>query len=185
MRKPTKLGRHQLIQTTDRDLTNTHRCALLLTFIPLWRRLVLSAMLYDTQATRVTEEIPCFSPSRLPLTFHRRKSFEYEDAARLTMKQGPLGGKDSLCHAYSDDNIYEDIVCKSKTPVGYEPGRAFLCVSPRRMCLKLAEWARALFRMRQRQEVINTAGCLCSAPMPGNPLKMYLYCHDIACRAEC
>lgn len=59
-----------------------------------------------------------FSLSWLPLTFHHRKSFEYEDAARLTLKQGPPGGKDghsNLCHAYSDDNIYEDIVCKSKT----------------------------------------------------------------------
>lgn len=47
----------------------------------------------------------------------RRKSFEYEDAARLTVKDDPSGGEagdSGLYHAYSDDNIYEDIVCKSK-----------------------------------------------------------------------
>uniref|UniRef100_A0A3B3Z916 UDENN domain-containing protein n=1 Tax=Periophthalmus magnuspinnatus TaxID=409849 RepID=A0A3B3Z916_9GOBI len=44
-----------------------------------------------------------------------RKSFEYEDAERLTAKQGTQGGEarnSSLYHAYSDDNIYEDIVCE-------------------------------------------------------------------------
>uniref|UniRef100_A0A673A5P5 DENN/MADD domain containing 2C n=1 Tax=Sphaeramia orbicularis TaxID=375764 RepID=A0A673A5P5_9TELE len=44
-----------------------------------------------------------------------RKSFEYEDAERLTAKPGSLGGEarnSGLYHAYSDDNIYEDIICK-------------------------------------------------------------------------
>ncbi|KAJ0064775.1 hypothetical protein NL108_013252, partial [Boleophthalmus pectinirostris] len=43
------------------------------------------------------------------------KSFEYEDAERLTAKPGKQGGEtrnSNLYHAYSDDNIYEDIVCE-------------------------------------------------------------------------
>lgn len=55
-------------------------------------------------------------PSLHPSLAHR-KSFEYEDAARLTVKPDELGGgakPAALCHAYSDDNIYEDIACKSK-----------------------------------------------------------------------
>uniref|UniRef100_A0A3Q1HEC6 UDENN domain-containing protein n=1 Tax=Anabas testudineus TaxID=64144 RepID=A0A3Q1HEC6_ANATE len=66
---------------------------------------------------------PSFPPPPCPvaktdaLSRHKknRKSFEYEDAARLTVKQDPSGGepRDSgLYHAYSDDNIYEDIVCE-------------------------------------------------------------------------
>uniref|UniRef100_A0A3B5KAR0 DENN domain containing 2C n=1 Tax=Takifugu rubripes TaxID=31033 RepID=A0A3B5KAR0_TAKRU len=63
---------------------------------------------------------PCPVPKINGLLRHKksRKSFEYEDAARLTLKQSPpagKGGRSNLCHAYSDDNIYEDIVCKSKT----------------------------------------------------------------------
>lgn len=57
-----------------------------------------------------------YLPSLHPSLAHR-KSFEYEDAARLTVKPDELGGgakPAALCHAYSDDNIYEDIVCKSK-----------------------------------------------------------------------
>lgn len=46
-----------------------------------------------------------------------RKSFEYEDAAHLTAEQGPRAD-DALYHAYSDDNIYEDIVCKSHSHCG-------------------------------------------------------------------
>ncbi|XP_029290819.1 DENN domain-containing protein 2C isoform X2 [Cottoperca gobio] len=66
---------------------------------------------------------PSFPPPPCPvsktngLSRHKknRKSFEYEDAARLTAKRGTLGGEDrhsSIYHAYSDDNIYEDIVCE-------------------------------------------------------------------------
>lgn len=60
---------------------------------------------------------PLISLSRLSVPPCHRKSFEYEDAARLAVKQDTLGGEAqpaALCHAYSDDNIYEDIVCKSK-----------------------------------------------------------------------
>uniref|UniRef100_H3CZX5 DENN domain containing 2C n=1 Tax=Tetraodon nigroviridis TaxID=99883 RepID=H3CZX5_TETNG len=63
-----------------------------------------------------------------------RKSFEYEDAARLTLKQNPSGGKDrrsNLCHAYSDDNIYEDIVCDVARDNPYEDVK----LSP--MCLPI------------------------------------------------
>lgn len=52
-----------------------------------------------------------------------RKSFEYEDAERLTAKQGTLGDETSnsgLYHAYSDDSIYEDIVCDMTSDNPYE-----------------------------------------------------------------
>ncbi|XP_026223789.1 DENN domain-containing protein 2C isoform X3 [Anabas testudineus] len=74
---------------------------------------------------------PSFPPPPCPvaktdaLSRHKknRKSFEYEDAARLTVKQDPSGGepRDSgLYHAYSDDNIYEDIVCDTARDSPYE-----------------------------------------------------------------
>ncbi|MEQ2235504.1 hypothetical protein ILYODFUR_003062 [Ilyodon furcidens] len=64
---------------------------------------------------------PNFPPPPCPviksegLSRHKknRKSFEYEDAANLTAQQGTVGNGDvhpNLYHAYSDDNIYEDIV---------------------------------------------------------------------------
>lgn len=52
-----------------------------------------------------------------------RKSFEYEDVSRLTAQQGNEGNEDThpnLHHAYSDDNIYEDIVCKSDASSVFE-----------------------------------------------------------------
>lgn len=42
-----------------------------------------------------------------------RKSFEYEDVVRLTAQQGAEGSEvrhSGLSHAFSDDNIYEDII---------------------------------------------------------------------------
>nr|XP_020468235.1 DENN domain-containing protein 2C [Monopterus albus]XP_020468236.1 DENN domain-containing protein 2C [Monopterus albus] len=74
---------------------------------------------------------PSFPPPPCPvaktdgLSRHKknRKSFEYEDAARLTAKQGTLGGEarhSGLYHAYSEDNIYEDIVCKVNRESPYE-----------------------------------------------------------------
>ncbi|KAM6976935.1 DENN domain-containing protein 2C [Aplochiton taeniatus] len=42
-----------------------------------------------------------------------RKSFEYEDVLRLTAQQGAEGSEargSGLSHAFSDDNIYEDII---------------------------------------------------------------------------
>lgn len=42
------------------------------------------------------------------------------------MKQEELGGgakPAALCHAYSDDNIYEDIVCKSKIPSTFKKSK--------------------------------------------------------------
>uniref|UniRef100_A0AAQ4RM33 DENN domain containing 2C n=1 Tax=Gasterosteus aculeatus aculeatus TaxID=481459 RepID=A0AAQ4RM33_GASAC len=66
---------------------------------------------------------PSFPPPACPvaktngLSRHakNRKSFEYEDAERLTAKPGTLRGEDrhsALYNAFSNDNIYEDIVCK-------------------------------------------------------------------------
>ncbi|XP_064876816.1 DENN domain-containing protein 2C isoform X3 [Oncorhynchus nerka] len=42
-----------------------------------------------------------------------RKSFEFEDVVQLTAQQGTLGSgarRSGLFHAFSDDNIYEDII---------------------------------------------------------------------------
>ncbi|XP_040914039.1 DENN domain-containing protein 2C [Toxotes jaculatrix] len=86
---------------------------------------------------------PSFPPPPCPVAktdgFSRhkknRKSFEYEDAARLTVKQGTLGGEarqSGLYHAYSDDNIYEDIVCEVTRDNPYEDVK----LSP--MCLPIA-----------------------------------------------
>ncbi|CAG01710.1 unnamed protein product [Tetraodon nigroviridis] len=79
---------------------------------------------------------PCPTAKTNGLSRHKknRKSFEYEDAARLTLKQNPSGGKDrrsNLCHAYSDDNIYEDIVCDVARDNPYEDVK----LSP--MCLPI------------------------------------------------
>ncbi|KAK7884825.1 hypothetical protein WMY93_027948 [Mugilogobius chulae] len=63
-----------------------------------------------------------------------RKSFEYEDAERLTAKQETKGGEtrnSGLYHAYSDDNIYEDIVYQMDIDDPYEDIR----LSP--MCLPI------------------------------------------------
>ncbi|KAF1390818.1 hypothetical protein PFLUV_G00061990 [Perca fluviatilis] len=86
---------------------------------------------------------PSFPPPPCPvaktngLSRHKknRKSFEYEDAARLTTKRGTMGGEETqsgLYHAYSDDNIYEDIVCEVTRDDPYEDVK----LSP--MCLPIA-----------------------------------------------
>uniref|UniRef100_A0A8D3C016 UDENN domain-containing protein n=1 Tax=Scophthalmus maximus TaxID=52904 RepID=A0A8D3C016_SCOMX len=77
---------------------------------------------------------PSFPPPPCPvaradgLSRHKknRKSFEYEDAARLTAKQGTPGGearRSGLYHAYSEDSIYEDIVCEVDRDNPYEDVR--------------------------------------------------------------
>ncbi|XP_077575120.1 DENN domain-containing protein 2C isoform X1 [Stigmatopora nigra] len=64
---------------------------------------------------------PSFPPPPCPvvrtngLSRHKsnRRSFEYEDAIRPSVKQGMRGSQarhSGLHHAYSDDNIYEDII---------------------------------------------------------------------------
>ncbi|KAK1898921.1 DENN domain containing protein 2C [Dissostichus eleginoides] len=83
---------------------------------------------------------PSFPPPPCPVAKtngHKknRKSFEYEDAARLTAKKGTLEGEDGhsrLYHAFSDDNIYEDIVCDVTRDNPYED----IKLSP--MCLPIA-----------------------------------------------
>ncbi|KAG7519749.1 hypothetical protein JOB18_015365 [Solea senegalensis] len=86
---------------------------------------------------------PSFPPPPCPvaktdrLSRHKknRKSFEYEDAARLTVTQGTLEGearRSGLYHAYSDDSIYEDIVCDVTRDNPYEDVK----LSP--MCLPTA-----------------------------------------------
>uniref|UniRef100_A0A1A7WIG1 DENN/MADD domain containing 2C n=1 Tax=Iconisemion striatum TaxID=60296 RepID=A0A1A7WIG1_9TELE len=96
---------------------------------------------WDTRSThdnnlrsRTTAKPPNFPPPPCPVTKveglsrHKknRKSFEYEDAAHLTAQKGSLGDEDkhpSLYHAYSDDNIYEDIVCEESRDDPYEDVR--------------------------------------------------------------
>lgn len=81
---------------------------------------------------------PLFSLPSLPFPPRHRKSFEYEDAARMTAKQGTLGGEarhSGLYHAYSDDNIYEDIVCKSDVC-----GADFVNELPELLIITLAVW---------------------------------------------
>ncbi|KAM8864018.1 DENN domain-containing protein 2C isoform 2-T2 [Spinachia spinachia] len=74
---------------------------------------------------------PSFPPPPCPraqtngLSRHtkNRKSFEYEDAERLTAKPGPLRGEDrhsALYNAFSNDNIYEDIVCEGTSNDPYQ-----------------------------------------------------------------
>ncbi|XP_024915516.1 DENN domain-containing protein 2C [Cynoglossus semilaevis] len=84
----------------------------------------------DSSRRRIAKP-PNFPPPPHPgtktngLTRHKknRKSFEYEDAARLTGKQGTLGveaRRSGLYHAYSDDSIYEDIACDVTRDDPYE-----------------------------------------------------------------
>ncbi|XP_034731499.1 DENN domain-containing protein 2C isoform X1 [Etheostoma cragini] len=98
---------------------------------------------YPNVRTRRVAHPPSFPPPPCPtaktngLSRHKknRKSFEYEDAARLTKKQGSMGGEETdsgLYHAYSDDNIYEDIVCEVTRDDPYEDVK----LSP--MCLPIA-----------------------------------------------
>ncbi|CAN9515826.1 unnamed protein product [Ophioblennius macclurei] len=86
---------------------------------------------------------PNFPPPPCPvgrtkgLSRHKknRKSFEYEDAARMTAQRGTLrdeARQSGLYHAYSDDNIYEDIVCEATRDNPYEDVK----LSP--MCLPVA-----------------------------------------------
>ncbi|KAM6981824.1 DENN domain-containing protein 2C isoform 2-T2 [Tautogolabrus adspersus] len=81
--------------------------------------------------SRTIAQPPSFPPPPCPggtingLSRHvkKRKSFEYEDATRITVKPCTLGEDDrrsSLYHAYSDDNIYEDIVCEGTRDNPYE-----------------------------------------------------------------
>ncbi|KAM3872202.1 DENN domain-containing protein 2C [Diretmus argenteus] len=68
---------------------------------------------------------PCPAAKTNGLSRHKknRKSFEYEDAVRLTAQPGTLGGEarhSGLYHAFSDDNIYEDIVCEVTRNNPYE-----------------------------------------------------------------
>ncbi|XP_074538284.1 DENN domain-containing protein 2C isoform X2 [Halichoeres trimaculatus] len=79
---------------------------------------------------------PCPGATTNGLSRHKknRKSFEYEDAARLTAKQGTLREEarhSGIYHAYSDDNIYEDIVCDVTRDSPYEDVK----LSP--MCLPI------------------------------------------------
>uniref|UniRef100_A0A4W6C9K1 DENN/MADD domain containing 2C n=1 Tax=Lates calcarifer TaxID=8187 RepID=A0A4W6C9K1_LATCA len=98
---------------------------------------------HSTNRNRRVAHPPSFPPPPCPvaktdgISRHKknRKSFEYEDAARLTVKQGTLGGEarnSGLYHAYSDDNIYEDIVCEVTRDNPYEDVK----LSP--VCLPIA-----------------------------------------------
>ncbi|XP_035798828.2 DENN domain-containing protein 2C isoform X2 [Amphiprion ocellaris] len=96
---------------------------------------------HSTVRGRRVAHPPSFPPPPCPvakaegLSRHKknRKSFEYEDAARLTAQRDTPGGNSrhsGIYHAYSDDNIYEDIVLTRDNP--YED----IKLSP--MCLPIA-----------------------------------------------
>ncbi|XP_051282449.1 DENN domain-containing protein 2C [Dicentrarchus labrax] len=132
---------------------------------------------------------PSFPPPPCPvaktngISRHKknRKSFEYEDAARLTAKQGTLRGesRDSgLYHAYSDDNIYEDIVCEVTRDNPYEDVK----LSP--MCLPIARphapklpskpqtlqgYASKVERKRFQTLTATKSSTLADAPKPATP----------------
>ncbi|XP_054645941.1 DENN domain-containing protein 2C isoform X2 [Dunckerocampus dactyliophorus] len=82
---------------------------------------------------------PSFPPPPCPVTRtnglsrHKsnRRSFEYEDAVGPSRKEGILGGKArhaGLHHAYSDDNIYEDIICDVTRDNPYEEVKSPMCL---------------------------------------------------------
>uniref|UniRef100_A0A3Q1F556 DENN/MADD domain containing 2C n=1 Tax=Acanthochromis polyacanthus TaxID=80966 RepID=A0A3Q1F556_9TELE len=96
---------------------------------------------HSTMRGRRVAHPPSFPPPPCPvakaegLSRHKknRKSFEYEDASRLTAQRDTPGGNSrhsGIYHAYSDDNIYEDIVLTRDNP--YED----IKLSP--MCLPIA-----------------------------------------------
>ncbi|XP_034001135.1 DENN domain-containing protein 2C isoform X1 [Trematomus bernacchii] len=129
---------------------------------------------------------PSFPPPPCPvaktngLSRHKknRKSFEYEDAARLTAKKGTLEGEDghsSLYRAFSDDNIYEDIVCDVTRDNPYED----IKLSP--MCLPIARpklppkpqtlqgYASKVDRKRFQTTTASKASTLAETPKPATP----------------
>ncbi|XP_053706127.1 DENN domain-containing protein 2C isoform X1 [Synchiropus splendidus] len=76
-------------------------------------------------------QLPNFPPPPCPdgrttnISRHKknRKSFEYEDAVRLAVRSDAVPGESrnsDLYHAYSDDNIYEDIICDVNIESPYE-----------------------------------------------------------------
>ncbi|XP_056450554.1 DENN domain-containing protein 2C [Gadus chalcogrammus] len=93
----------------------------------------------DSRGGRIIARPPDFPPPPCPgdrtngLSRYNknRKSFEYEDASHITVKQGMLGDEEGLYHAYSDDNIYEDIISEGPRESPYEDVK----LSP--MCLPL------------------------------------------------
>ncbi|KAM6929721.1 DENN domain-containing protein 2C [Lycodopsis pacificus] len=126
---------------------------------------------------------PTFPPPPCPvaktngLSRHKknRKSFEYEDAARLTEKRGTLRGEDGLYHAYSDDNIYEDIVCEVTRDTPYED------VKPSPMCLPIGRpklppkpqtlqgYANKVERKRFQTATPSKSSTLADIPKPAAP----------------
>ncbi|XP_010793470.1 DENN domain-containing protein 2C isoform X2 [Notothenia coriiceps] len=129
---------------------------------------------------------PSFPPPPCPvaktngLSRHtkNRKSFEYEDASRLTVKKGTLEGEDghsSLYRAFSDDNIYEDIVCDVTRDNPYED----IKLSP--MCLPIARpklppkpqtlqgYASKVDRKRFQTTTASKASTLAETPKPAAP----------------
>ncbi|XP_028308515.1 DENN domain-containing protein 2C isoform X2 [Gouania willdenowi] len=79
---------------------------------------------------------PCPDARGEGLSRHKknRKSFEYEDAARLTQRSTlrDESRNSTLYHAYSEDNIYEDIACEVTRDNPYEDVK----LSP--MCIPIA-----------------------------------------------
>ncbi|XP_034029237.1 DENN domain-containing protein 2C [Thalassophryne amazonica] len=124
---PTKPQRTFLYQGSDNNTRQTIR----------WDSPANHSNHSNKKSTKIAQP-PNFPPPPCPgvksegLSRHKksRKSFEYEDA--VTAKQSILGvekGHSALYHAYSEDNIYEDIICDVTRENPYEDVR----LSP--MCL--------------------------------------------------
>ncbi|KAL1021124.1 hypothetical protein UPYG_G00009120 [Umbra pygmaea] len=91
-----------------------------------WDSRASSASQSNTKHSGIALSPPSFPPPQCPANqgngFSRhkknRKSFEFEDVVRLTTEQSSVGSearRSGLFHAYSDDNIYEDIICEPQT----------------------------------------------------------------------
>ncbi|XP_070766033.1 DENN domain-containing protein 2C [Enoplosus armatus] len=134
---------------------------------------------------------PCFPPPPCPvpktngLSRHKknRKSFEYEDAARLTAKQDTAGGQarhSGLYHAYSDDNIYEDIVCEVTRDNPYEDVKlSTMCLPVGRPQVPklppkpqtLQGYAGKVERKRFQASTASKSSTLAETPKPATPLR--------------
>ncbi|XP_004572814.2 DENN domain-containing protein 2C isoform X2 [Maylandia zebra] len=137
---------------------------------------------HSNTRTRRVAQPPNFPPPPCPvgksegLSRHKknRKSFEYEDASRLTAEQGPRVD-DALYHAYSDDNIYEDIVCDVTRDNPYEDVKLSpMCIPIARPLPKLPSKPQTLYRYaskvdRKVFQAVSKSSTIADTPKPAAP----------------
>uniref|UniRef100_A0A6Q2Y6J9 UDENN domain-containing protein n=1 Tax=Esox lucius TaxID=8010 RepID=A0A6Q2Y6J9_ESOLU len=111
--KPQRTFRYQGADRTSANLVQ-------------WDSRTPSANQSNTKSSGIAHTPPSFPPPKCPASHgngfsrHRknRKSFEFEDVVQLTAEQYKLGSearRSGLHHAFSDDNIYEDIISEPLT----------------------------------------------------------------------